>query len=65
MCNVIVCFFPFGHCNVFSSSIYGIKAISFVSSQFPTLIFLLVIGVEQFVNYHPFLMHFSDLILLL
>ena len=36
-----------------------------VSSKCPTFIFLLVIGVEQFLNYPTFLMHFSDLIVLL
>ena len=36
-----------------------------LSSKCPTFIFLLVIGVEHFMNYSTFLMHFSDLILLL
>ena len=65
LCNVIVCYFRFVHCNVFSSSIYGIKVTPLLSSKCPTFIFLLVIGVEQFLNYPTFLMHFSDLILLL
>jgi hypothetical protein len=65
LCNVIVCYFRFVHCNVFSSSIYGIKVTPLLFSKCPTFIFLLVIGVEQFLNYPTFLMHFSDLILLL
>ena len=62
--SLFALFVFFGHCIVLSSSIYCLWIPICYIQSFPTLILLLVIDVKQCLNYPPFSMHFSDLILL-
>ena len=64
MCNVIVCSFSFGHCIVLHFSSYCLWIPICYLQSCPTFILLLVVDVKQFLVYPPFLIHFSDLILL-
>ena len=64
LCNVIVCSCSFDHCIVLPSSSYCFWIPLCYIQSFPTFIVLLVIDVKNVLNYPPFLMHFSDLILL-
>ena len=64
LCNGIVWSFSFDHCIVLPSSSYRFRIPLCYLQSFPTSILLLVIDVKNVLNYPPFLMHFSDLILL-
>jgi hypothetical protein len=64
LCNVIVCSFSSDYCIVLPSLIYSFWIHLCYLQSFSTFILLLVIDVNRFLNYPPFLMHFSDLILL-
>ena len=61
--SLFALFVFFDHCIVLPSSIYCCWIPICNIKSFPTFILLLVIYVKQCLNYPPFSMHFSDLLL--
>ena len=62
--SLFALFVFFGHCIVLPSSIYCFWIPICNIKSFLTFIFILVLDVKQCLNYPPFSMHFSDLLLL-